>query len=147
MIQNNIDDFAVVLMQGKRLKIAMGQDSLTKYRRYVTISYVFMFLALFTVITAVISYFLARKVLQVESIEVWLHAQALWIVRNVLVFLMMAVFASLWFIPLCFFTWDANLIVKGTTVIGVIFAFMAWIYLLNAWLKGVAKFWRNKAVF
>lgn len=125
----------------------MGQDSLTKYRRYIAISYVFMFLALFTVVTAVISYFIARKILQIESIEVWLHAQALWIFRNVLVFLMMAAFAALWFIPLCFFTWDANLIVTGTTVIGVIFAFMAWIYLLNAWLKGVAKFWRNKAVF
>ena len=125
----------------------MGQDHVKKYRRYVAISYVFMFLALFTVVSGVISYFLARKVLQVEGVEVWLHAQALWIVRNVLVFLILAAFAGLWFIPLCFFTWNANLMVTATTVLGVIFAFVAWLYLLNAWLKGVAKFWNNKAVF
>ena len=33
----------------------MGQDHLKKYRRYVAISYVFMFLALFTVVSGVIS--------------------------------------------------------------------------------------------
>ena len=124
----------------------MGQDNLEKHRRYMVMAYMFMFLALFSVFSAVIAYLLARKVTQVDA-EVWMHAQALWIVRNVLVFLILAAFAGLWFIPLCFFTWNANLMVTATTVLGVIFAFVAWLYLLNAWLKGVAKFWNNKAVF
>jgi hypothetical protein len=33
------------------------------------------------------------------------------------------------------------------TVAGVIFSAIAWLFLLNAWIKGVAKYFKNKAVF
>lgn len=125
----------------------MGQDFIEQQRRLITTSYVFMFLALFTVIFAALAYFLARKVVIVDDVEVWIHAHALWIVRNVVLFLIMAVFASLWFIPLFFFAWDSQLWVTACTVIGVIFSSIAWLYLLNAWIKGVSKYFKNKAVY
>jgi hypothetical protein len=83
----------------------------------------------------------------VDNAEVWIHAHALWIMRNVLLFIMMAFFAALWFIPLFFFAWDSALWVTGMTVAGVIFSAIAWLFLLNAWIKGVAKYFKNKAVF
>jgi hypothetical protein len=67
--------------------------------------------------------------------------------RNVLLFIMMAFFASLWFIPLFFFAWDSAIWVTATTVAGVVFSSIAWLFLLNAWLKGLSKYLKNKAVF
>ena len=125
----------------------MGQDNLKQHRRYMTISYVFMFLALFTIISAVISYFLARKVAVAETPEVWIQAQALWVMRSIIIFLLLAAFAASWFIPLIFFYWDSMLWVKACTVIGVIFSAISWLYLLNAWLKGFNKYLKSKAVF
>ena len=125
----------------------MGQDNIEQHRRYVAISYVFMFLALFTIVFAVLAYLLARKVATANNAEVWIHAHALWIMRNVLLFILMAFFAALWFIPLFFFAWDSALWVTGMTVAGVIFSAIAWLFLLNAWIKGVAKYFKNKAVF
>ena len=124
----------------------MGQDNLEKHRRYMVMAYMFMFLALFSVFSAVIAYLLARKVTQVDA-EVWLHAQALWIMRNVIIFVILAAFAALWFIPLIFFYWDSLLWVKACTVIGVIFSAIAWLFLLNAWIKGFSKYLNKKAVF
>ena len=89
----------------------------------------------------------ARKVAIVDNAEVWIHAHALWIMRNVLLFIMMAFFASLWFIPLFFFAWDSAIWVTATTVTGVVFSSIAWLFLLNAWLKGLSKYLKNKAVF
>ena len=109
-------------------------------------AYMFMFLALFSVFSAVIAYLLARKVTQVDA-EVWMHAQALWIMRNVIIFVILAAFAALWFIPLIFFYWDSLLWVKACTVIGVIFGAIAWLFLLNAWIKGFSKYLNKKAVF
>ncbi|ENW98327.1 MULTISPECIES: hypothetical protein [Acinetobacter] len=125
----------------------MGQDNIEQHRRYVAISYVFMFLALFTIVFAAFAYLLARKVAIVDNAEVWIHAHALWIMRNVLLFTMIVCFAALWFIPLFFFAWDSALWVTGMTVAGVIFSAIAWLFLLNAWIKGVAKYFKNKAVF
>lgn len=125
----------------------MGQDSIEQHRRYVAISYVFMFLALFTIVFAVFAYLLARKVAIVDNAEVWIHAHALWIMRNVLLFTMIVCFAALWFIPLFFFAWDSSLWVTAMTVVGVVFSSIAWLFLLNAWLKGIARYFRNKAVF
>ncbi len=125
----------------------MGQDNIEQHRRYVAISYVFMFLALFTIVFAVFAYLLARKVATANNAEVWIHAHALWIMRNVLLFTMIVCFAALWFIPLFFFAWDSALWVTGMTVAGVIFSAIAWLFLLNAWIKGVAKYFKNKAVF
>ncbi|WP_336930619.1 hypothetical protein [Acinetobacter tandoii] len=124
----------------------MKQDSLTKYRRSIAISYVFMFLALFTVISGIFAYWFARKVTQVDA-EVWLQAQALWVMRNIIIYTVLSLFAALWFIPLCFFTWNSALWVTGCTVAGVVFALIAFLYLLNAWIKGLSKFIKNKAVF
>lgn len=124
----------------------MKQDSLTKYRRSIAISYVFMFLALFTVISGIFAYWFARKVTQVDT-EVWLQAQALWVMRNIIIYTVLSLFAVLWFIPLCFFTWNSALWVTGCTVAGVVFALIAFLYLLNAWIKGLSKFIKNKAVF
>lgn len=125
----------------------MGQDNIEQHRRYVAISYVFMFLALFTIVFAAFAYLLARKVAIVDNAEVWIHAHALWIMRNVLLFTMIVCFAALWLIPLFFFAWDSALWVTGMTVAGVIFSAIAWLFLLNAWIKGVAKYFKNKAVF
>ena len=124
----------------------MGQDNLEKHRRYMVMAYMFMFLALFSVFSAVIAYLLARKVTQVDA-EVWMHAQALWIMRNVIIFVILAAFAALWFIPLIFFYWDSLLWVKACTVIGVIFSAIAWLFLLNAWIKGFSKYLNKKAAF
>ena len=125
----------------------MGQDNIEQHRRYVAISYVFMSLALFTILFAAFAYMFARKVAIVDNAEVWIHAHALWIMRNVLLFIMMAFFASLWFIPLFFFAWDSAIWVTATTVAGVVFSSIAWLFLLNAWLKGLSKYLKNKAVF
>jgi hypothetical protein len=125
----------------------MRANTLTKLRRSVAISYVFMFLALFTVVFGLLAYWFARKVILVNDAEVWLQAQALWIMRNIVIYTLLAFFASLWFIPLFFFAWDSMLWVKGCTVLGAIFSFITFIFLLNAWLKGLVKFFQNKAVF
>ncbi len=125
----------------------MKQDNLVKFRRSVAISYVFMFFALFTVVSGALAYWYARKVIVVDSTEVWLQAQALWIMRNVVIYSVLALFAALWFIPLAFFPWDAFLWVKACTVVGVVFAVIAFLFLINAWIKGLSKFLKNKAVF
>jgi hypothetical protein len=125
----------------------MTTDSLIKYRRYVAISYVFMFLALFTVVSGFLAYWLARKVAQLDSAEVWMQAQAFWVMRAVVIYTILACFAALWFIPLFFYYWDTYLWVTGCTVAGVVFSGTAFLYLLNAWIKGITKFFKNKAVF
>ncbi|KAF1027177.1 MAG: hypothetical protein GAK29_00818 [Acinetobacter bereziniae] len=125
----------------------MGQTNPEQHRKFITSSYLFMFLALFTVITAVLAYWLARKVAVVDDAEVWIHAQALWIMRNAVIFLILSAFAALWFIPLIFFYWDSFIWVKACTVAGVVFSAIAWLYLLNVWLKGFTKYLQKKAVF
>lgn len=125
----------------------MGQTNPEQHRKFITSSYLFMFLALFTVITAVLAYWLARKVAVADNAEVWIHAQALWIMRNALIFLILAAFAALWFIPLIFFYWDSFIWVKACTVAVVVFSAIAWLYLLNIWLKGFTKYLQKKAVF
>ena len=125
----------------------MGKTNPEQHRKFNTSSYLFMFLALFTVITAVLAYWLARKVAVADNAEVWIHAQALWIMRNALIFLILAAFAALWFIPLIFFYWDSFIWVKACTVAGVVFSAIAWLYLLNTWLKGFTKYLQKKAVF
>ena len=125
----------------------MGQGNIVQHRRYVGFAYVFMFFALLTVVCAALAYLLARKVAIVDDTEVWLHAHALWIMRNVLLFVLMALFAALWFIPLFYFAWNSAQWVTAMAVIGVVFAAIAWLFLLNAWLQGMLKFFKQKAVF
>lgn len=64
----------------------MKQDNLSRLRRSIAISYVFMFFALFTVISGVFAYWYARKITQVDDVEVWLQAQALWVMRNIVIY-------------------------------------------------------------
>ena len=125
----------------------MKQDNLSRLRRSIATSYVFMFFALFTVISGVFAYWYARKVTQVDGVEVWLEAQGLWVMRNIVIYSILVLFAALWFIPLIFFYWDSALWVTGCTVAGVVFTMIAFLFLLNAWLKGISRFFKNKAVF
>lgn len=125
----------------------MAPSAQGKNRRLIAISYVFMFLALFTFVGGIIAYLLASSVHQVQHNEVWLRAQALWIMRNSLIYFMLMGFGGLWLIPLHFFYWDTYLWVTACMVIGVIFLSIASLYLLNAWLKGLGKFLKNKAVY
>ncbi|ENU18529.1 hypothetical protein F994_03049 [Acinetobacter bohemicus ANC 3994] len=125
----------------------MKQDNLSRLRRSIAISYVFMFFALFTVISGVFAYWYARKITQVDDVEVWLQAQALWVMRNIVIYAILVCFAALWFIPLIFFYWNSALWVTGCTVAGVVFSLIAFLFLLNAWLKGLSRFVKNKAVF
>lgn len=132
---------------GNGVNVHMKSDSLTKCRRSVAMAYVFMFLALFSFVTALFAYLCARKVLKVDAAEIWLQAQALWIMRNVVIYAILAIFASLWFIPLHFVTWDSSLWATTTTVVGAIFAAIAFLFLLNTFIKGLIRFFQNKAVF
>ena len=125
----------------------MKQDNLSRLRRSIAISYVCMFFALFTVISGVFAYWYARKITQVDNVEVWLQAQALWVMRNIVIYAILVFFAALWFIPLIFFYWNSALWVTGCTVAGVVFSLIAFLFLLNAWLKGLSRFVKNKAVF
>ena len=38
------------------------------------------------------------------------------------------------------FAWDSSLWVTASTVAGVVFSAIAWLFLLNAWLKGLSKY-------
>jgi multisubunit Na+/H+ antiporter MnhE subunit len=48
---------------------------------------------------------------------------------------------------LSFFCMGQQLWVTASTVAGVVFSAIAWLFLLNAWLKGLSKYLKNKAVF
>ncbi|MFT4020482.1 MAG: hypothetical protein QM666_03065 [Acinetobacter sp.] len=125
----------------------MAQNDIQQHRRRISMAYMFMFLALFTILSGIIAYFIALKVSQSQDAEVWIQAQALWIMRSVILFFFMAAFAALWFIPLFFFEWNASQWVTGVTVAGVVFAFVAWMYFLNCFINGLSKYLKNKAVF
>ena len=129
------------------VEFSMAKDSITKNRRLIAVSYVFMFLTLFTIIFGLFAYLFARKVSVSAELEVWLQAQAFWIMRSLLIYFVISFFAFLWFIPLFFYYWDTYIWVTACTVIGVVFAAIAFLYLLNAWLKGLSKFFKAKAVF
>lgn len=125
----------------------MGQDNYSKQHKYIAWAYVFMCLSLFMILPLILSYFLASRVVAVQNTEVWLNAHALWIMRNIVLFIFMLIFALLWYIPLAFYTWDSSLWMQGLTVLGVIFSAIAWLYLLNITIKGLSKWWQRKAVF
>ena len=125
----------------------MAKDSIAKSRRSIAISYVFMFLTLFTIVFGLFAYLFARKVSVIADLEVWLQTHSFWVMRNIVIYIFLSLFASVWFIPLYFYYWDTYMWVTACTVIGVVFAIVAFLFLLNAWLKGLSKFFKNKAVF
>ena len=43
--------------------------------------------------------------------------------------------------------WNSALWVTALTIAGVVFAAIAWLYLLNTWIKGMSKYLKKKAVF
>ena len=106
-----------------------------------------MFLTLFTIVFGLFAYLFARNVTRTPQLEVWLEAQAFWIMRSIVIYAVISLFAALWFIPLYFYYWDTYMWVTACTIIGVIFAVIAFLFLLNAWLKGLSRFYKNKAVF
>ena len=118
-----------------------------KNRRLILGAYVLMFLGLFSVIPAILSYVFAYKVNQSQGEEVWLKTQALWIMRNLTLYGILSLFAALWFIPLAFYPWDSQLWVQACMVIGIGFLAIAFLFLLNNFLKGLFKFMYSKAVF
>jgi hypothetical protein len=125
----------------------MAKDNITTDRRNIAIAYAFMFLTLFTFVFGLFAYLLARKVSKSTNLEVWLEAQAFWVMRTIVIYTVISLFAALWFIPLYFYYWDTFMWVTACTVIGVVFAVIAFLFLLNSWLKGLSKFYKNKAVF
>lgn len=125
----------------------MGHDPIDKHRRKIAVAYCLMFLALPTGVMALFAYLLARHVAYAEQSEVWLQAHGLWIMRNIALSFLIGLFASLWFVPLLFVYWSSALWVTATTMVGIIFALIAWLFLLNAWLKGIGRFWGKRAVF
>lgn len=129
------------------VELSMDTDNLKKYRRSIIIAYICMFFALFTIISSLLVYFFARKVAVADDAEVWLQAQAFWVMRSSMIYFIGILFASLWFTPLYFYYWDTYIWVTSCTVIGVVFALIAFLYLLNAWIKGISKFIKNKAVY
>ena len=125
--------------------MAPAQDK--QQRTRILIAYVLMLLTVFSVVPLIFGYWLASRAINMPDIEVWLHSHGLWIARNLLIFMSMAVFAALWFIPLAFFVWDQFVWVTACTIFGVIFAIVAWLFLFNAWLKGISKFIKRKPVY
>lgn len=110
-------------------------------------AYLLLLLALVSVFPALLAYAVAWLIQKKAHQEIWIYTHAQWIMRNSLIFLIIALFASLWFIPLCFKVWYFDIYTKTTTVIGAIFLLIAFLYLLNAWLKGIAKLLFKKSVF
>ncbi|MEB3754471.1 hypothetical protein [Acinetobacter sp. MD2(2019)] len=125
----------------------MAKDSLTQQKRYVSIAYVFMFFALMTIVTGLIAYFLAAKVARAEELEVWLQTHSLWIMHNVLLYIVLSAFAALWFIPLLFFPWNAFHWVTGCVIAGIVFGFIAWMYFFNCFIRGMSNYLKHKPVF
>lgn len=119
----------------------------TKNRRLILGAYVLMFLGLFSIIPTLLSYVFAYKVNKSEGEEVWLKTQALWIMRNIALYGILSLFAALWFIPLAFYPWDSQLWVKACMVVGTSLMLIAFLFLLNNFLKGMFKFMQSKAVF
>ena len=75
-----------------------------------------------------------------------IHAHALWIMRNGILFLLMSVLLWSGLFSLLF-AWDSNLWVTASTVAGVVFSAIAWLFLLNAWLKGLSKYLKIRQFF
>lgn len=125
----------------------MAPSQHKKQGRSVLVAYLLMLLTVFTVVPLIFAYWLAIRTTTMPEVEVWLHSHGLWIARNLLIFACLAIFALLWFIPLAFFVWDQFIWVTACTIVGVIFAVVAWLFLLNAWLKGISRFIQSKPVY
>lgn len=125
----------------------MSQEQQKQQEKQILIAYVLMFLTIFSIIPLVFAYWIAARVSTQPEIEVWLSSHAFWIARNLTIFICIAIFSALWFIPLGFLAWNHSTWTMATTIIGVIFAIIAWLYLLNAWIKGIFRYIKHKPVY
>ncbi len=125
----------------------MSAERQKKQQKQILTAYLLMLLTILSIVPMILAYWLAVRVAQTQDVEVWLNAHALWITRSLIIFMSMALFSALWFIPLAFFTWNEVLWVNASVIIGVIFALVAWLYLINAWLKGFIRYFRRKPVY
>ncbi|MCH4249176.1 hypothetical protein [Acinetobacter populi] len=125
----------------------MGSEQQKKQEKRILMAYLFMLLTVFSIIPIIIAYWIAARVTHIPDLEVWLSSHAFWIVRSLIIFICIAVFAALWFIPLAFLMWDQYIWVTACTIVGVVFAIIAWLYLLNAWLKGISRYLKHKPVY
>lgn len=112
-----------------------------------TLAYLLLLIALATGISAILAYAVAWKIERNTQNEQWILAHARWIMRNSLIFLALLALASIWFSPLLWTTWNADILTKSSIVLGSVILLIAFLYLLNAWLKGVGKLLFKKAVF
>lgn len=125
----------------------MGQNQQKQQQRRVFTAYLLMLLTVFCIVPLIFAYWISMRLTNTPDMEVWLSSHCFWIARNLLIFICIAVFAALWFIPLAFFVWDQFIWVTACTIIGVIFAVVAWLFLLNSWLKGISRFIKRKPVY
>lgn len=125
----------------------MAQKQQKQQQKRILMAYLLMLLTVFCLVPLILAYWLSIRSVNTPEMEVWLSSHGLWIARNLLIFACLAVFAALWFIPLAFFVWDQFIWVTACTIIGVIFAAVAWLFLLNAWLKGISRFVKRKPVY
>lgn len=125
----------------------MGQNQQKQQQRRVFTAYLLMLLTVFCIVPLIFAYWISMRLTNTPDMEVWLSSHCFWIARNLLIFICIAVFAALWFIPLAFFVWDQFIWVTACTIIGVIFAIVAWLFLLNSWLKGISRFIKRKPVY
>lgn len=125
----------------------MSAERQKKQQKQILTAYLLMLLTILSIVPMILAYWLAVRVTQTQDVEVWLNAHALWITRSLIIFMSMALFSALWFIPLAFFAWNELLWVNASVIIGVIFAMVAWLYLINAWLKGFIRYFRRKPVY
>lgn len=112
-----------------------------------SLAYLFLLTGLFTGISVILAYAVAWKIECNSKNEQWILAHARWIMRNSLIFLALLALASVWFSPLLWTTWNANILIKSSIVLGSVILLIAFLYLLNAWLKGIGKLLFKKAVF
>lgn len=125
----------------------MSMEQQKKQEKQILSAYLLMLLTILSIVPMILAYWLAFKVTQTPDVEVWLNSHALWITRSLMIFICIAIFAALWFIPLAFFAWNDLVWVNASVIIGVIFSFIAWLYLINAWLKGFIRYFQRKPVY
>lgn len=122
------------------------ERQMQRQQRTLTIAYISFFCALLTGVMALPAYFLAWRISKSPDVEVWLKTHCTWIMQNHFIFLSILLFASMWFIPSAFIVWDSVMWVKSMTVIGAVFVGIAWLFLLNAFVKGIGQYLFKKSV-
>lgn len=125
---------------------SLFEENIKQHQRILTIAYISFFCALLTGVMALPAYFLAWRVSQLPNVEVWVKTHCIWIMQNHFIFMLILLFAGVWFVPLAFVAWDSAMWVKSMMVTGVVFLCVAWLFLLNAFVKGIGRYLFKKSV-